>query len=67
MMELRVGGGATWICGGSLERTVLTGRVVMFAVTGRVLVRDTEGSCWINGVISRRGGYGLLGLLLVLL
>lgn len=52
MMGLRVGGGATWICGGGLERAVLTGRVVMFAVTGRVLVRDTEGSCWMNGVIS---------------
>lgn len=53
---LRVGGGATWICGGGLERAVLTGRVVMFAVTGRVLVRDTEGSGWIKGVISGEGG-----------
>lgn len=56
MTGLRVGGGATWICGGCLERAVLTGRVVMFAVTGRVLVRDTEGSGWINGVISGEGG-----------
>ncbi len=56
MAGLKVGGGATWICGGGLEKAVLTGRVVMFAVTGRVLVRDTEGSCWINGVISAQEG-----------
>lgn len=49
--------GATWICGGGLDRTVLTGRVVIFAVTGRVLLRDSEGSCWINGVISVNEGY----------
>lgn len=49
---LRVAGGPTWICAGGLDRTVLTGRVVTFAVTGRVLLRESEGSCWINGVIS---------------
>ena len=54
MTGLRVGGGAKWICGGGLERAVLTGRVVILAVTGRVLLRD-RGSCWINGVISGRG------------
>lgn len=53
---LSVGGGAIWICGGCLERAVLTGRVVMLAVTGRVLGRDIGGSCWMNGVISGRGG-----------
>lgn len=45
MTELRVEEGATWICGGGLEKAVLTGSVVMFAVTGRVLVRETAGSC----------------------
>lgn len=53
---VRVAGGATWICGGGLDRTVLTGRVVIFAVTGRFLLRDGEWSCWINGVISVKEG-----------
>lgn len=52
MTGLTLGRGATWICGGGLERAVLTGRVVILAVTGRVLLRDTGGSCWMNGVIS---------------
>lgn len=52
VLGFRLGDGATWICGGGLDRTVLTGRVVIFAVTGRVLLRDSEGSCWTNGVIS---------------
>lgn len=47
-----VGGGATWICGGVLNRAVLTGRVVMLAVTGTVLVLREGRSCWMNGVIS---------------
>lgn len=56
---LSVGGGAIWICGGFLERAVLTGRVVILAVTGRALGRDIGGSCWMNGVISggRKGGW----------
>lgn len=53
----RVAGGATWICGGGLDRTVLTGRVVILAVTGRVLLRDREGSCWTKGVISGKEGH----------
>lgn len=54
---LTLGEGATWICGGGLDRTVLTGRVVMLAVTGRLLLRDSEGSCWTKGVISGEEGY----------
>lgn len=54
---LRMAGGATWICGGGLDRTVLTGSVVILAVTGRVLLIGSEGSCWINGVISVKEAY----------
>lgn len=57
VMGFTLGEGATWICGGGLDRTVLTGRVVIFAVTGRVLLRDSEGSCWTNGAISVEEGY----------
>ncbi len=41
---------ATCICGGGRDSTVLMGRVVMFAVTGRSLSR--EGSCLDKGDIS---------------
>lgn len=45
-----LGGRARCICGGGRDSTVLMGRVVMLAVTGRSLSRD--GSCLVRGDIS---------------
>lgn len=44
------GGGAICTWAGGRDKAVLTGKVVMLAVTGISL--GTEGSCWLKGVIS---------------